>query len=156
MSEVELYLIQEGENCTIYTLQFLRDSESEFEKFVSKFIGSAEYREDYTRIAAFISRIARSGASERYFRPEGRLSDSVVALPVTISKLLLYCLRLSDKILILGNGGVKSTRTYEEDSTLKGYVMTLQNFERLLKEGLTDGSVILTETAIETDNIFEL
>ncbi len=31
MSEVELYLIQEGENCTIYTLQFLRDSESEFE-----------------------------------------------------------------------------------------------------------------------------
>ena len=67
MSEVELYLIQEGENCTIYTLQFLRDSESEFEKFVSKFIGSAEYREDYTRIAAFISRIARSGASERYF-----------------------------------------------------------------------------------------
>lgn len=26
MSEVELYLIQDGENCTIYTLQFLRMS----------------------------------------------------------------------------------------------------------------------------------
>lgn len=36
MSEVELYLIKDGENCTIYTLQFLRDMESEFEKFVSK------------------------------------------------------------------------------------------------------------------------
>lgn len=35
MSEVELYLIQDGENCTIYTLQFLRDVESEFEKFVT-------------------------------------------------------------------------------------------------------------------------
>lgn len=156
MSEVELYLIQEGDNCTIYTLQFLRDADSEFEKFISKFIDNAEYNEDYIRIAAFISRIARTGALERYFRHEGNISDSVVALPVVSSKFRLYCLRLSDKILILGNGGVKSTRTYNEDSTLKGYVMTLQKFEKLLKEGVTDGSVTITETSIETDNIFEL
>ena len=84
------------------------------------------------------------------------MSDSVVALPVTSSRLRLYCLRLSDKILILGNGGVKSTRTYDEDSVLKGYVMTLQKFEKLLREGVHDGSVKLTETTIETDNIFEL
>lgn len=156
MSEVELYLINEGENCTIYTLQFVRDMESEFEKFISKFIDSAEYSEDYTRIAAFISRIARTGALERYFRPEGKVSDSVVALPVTSSKLRLYCLRLSDKILILGNGGIKSTRTYEEDPSLKGYVMTLQKFETLLRQGVDDGSVTISETTIETDNIFEL
>ncbi len=156
MSEVELYLIQEGDNCTIYTLQFLRDTESEFEKFVSKFIDNVEYNEDYTRIAAFISRIARNGALERYFRPEGKMSDSVVALPVTSSKLRLYCLRLSDKILILGNGGVKSTRTYDEDASLKGYVMTLQKFEKLLTDGVKDGSVTITETSIETDNIFEI
>lgn len=55
MSEVELYLIEQGENCTVYTLQFLRDSESEFEKFVSKFIDNAEHYEDYTRIAAFVN-----------------------------------------------------------------------------------------------------
>ena len=156
MSEVELYLIKDGDNCTIYTLQFLNDEGSEFEKFISTFINSAESREDYTRIAAFVSRIARSGALERYFRPEGKMSDSVVALPVTSSRLRLYCLRLSDKILILGNGGVKSTRTYDEDSVLKGYVMTLQKFEKLLREGVHDGSVKLTETTIETDNIFEL
>lgn len=47
MSEVELYLIQDGENCTIYTLQFLRDVESEFEKFVAKFREDAEYSEDF-------------------------------------------------------------------------------------------------------------
>ena len=37
MSEVELFLIKDGENCTIYTLQFLRDMESEFEKLIAKF-----------------------------------------------------------------------------------------------------------------------
>lgn len=156
MNEVELYLINEGKNCTIYTLQFLRDTESEFEKFISKFINDAEYSEDYSRIAAVVARIASIGAKERYFRREGKMNDSVVALPVFASKLRLYCLRLSDKILILGNGGSKKTRTYEEDANLKAYVMTLQKFEKLLKDGVTDGSVTLTETTIETDNIFEL
>lgn len=156
MNAVELYLISEGENCTIYTLQFLHDTESEFEKFIAKFINDTEYSEDYSRIAAVLTRIARTGAKERYFRREGKANDSVAALPVLDSKLRLYCLRLSDKILILGNGGIKKTRTYEEDSSLKAYVMTLQKFENLLNQGINDGSVTITESTIETDNIFEL
>lgn len=156
MSEVELFLIKDGENCTIYTLQFLRDIESEFEKFVAKFRDDAEYSEDYAYIAAFITRIARTGALERYFRNEGKISDSVVALPITSSKLRLYCLRLSDKILVLGNGGVKNTRRYEDDSLLNGYVMTLQKFEELLRQEVANGNVNITESTIETDNIFEL
>ncbi|MBP3517989.1 MAG: hypothetical protein J6K31_06260 [Parabacteroides sp.] len=156
MSEVELYLIQEGENCTIYTLQFLRDVESEFEKFVAKFREDAEYSEDFSRIAAFITRIAKTGALERYFRPESKMNDSVVALPVTSSKLRLYCLRLSDKILVLGNGGVKTSQRYEDDMLLNGYVMTLQKFEKLLRQEAANGNVNITESTIETDNIFEL
>lgn len=156
MKEVELFLIDKGDNCTVYTLQFLRDQENEFEKFVSKFINSEDYSEDYTRIAAFITKIFMNGAKERYFRYEGKESDSVVALPTRDSKLRLYCLRISDKILILGNGGVKKTQKYQDDPELKGYVMTLQKFEELLKAGVEDGSVTITESEIETDNIFEL
>lgn len=156
MSEVELYLIQDGECCTIYTLQFLRDVESEFEKFVVKFREDAEYSEDFSRIAAFIKRIAKTGALERYFRPEDKMNDSVVALPVMSSKLRLYCLRLSDKILVLGNGGVKTSRRYEDDTLLNGYVMTLQKFEKLLKQEMASGNVTITESTIETDNIFEI
>ena len=156
ISEVELYLIEEGDNCTIYSLHFLSESETEFEKFVAKFINDADYNDDYSRIAALVSRIARTGALERYFRHEGKMNDSVVALPVITSKLRLYCLRLSDKILILGNGDVKATRRYQDDTKLKAYVITLQKFEKLLKEGVENGSVKITETTIETDNIFEL
>lgn len=156
MSEIELYLIQDGENCTIYTLQFLRDVESEFEKFVAKFREDADYSEDFSRIAAFIKRIAMTGALERYFRPEGKINDSVVALPVTSSKLRLYCLRLSDRILILGNGGVKTSQRYEDDTLLNGYVITLQKFEKLLRQEVANGKVNITESTIETDNIFKL
>ena len=156
MSEIELYLIQDGENCTIYPLQFLRDVESEFEKFVAKFRDDADYSEDFSRIAAFIKRIAMTGALERYFRPEGKINDSVVALPVTSSKLRLYCLRLSDRILILGNGGVKTSQRYEDDTLLNGYVITLQKFEKLLRQEVANGKVNITESTIETDNIFKL
>lgn len=156
MSEVELMLVNEAQNCTIYTIQFVSEDETEFERFYNKFKDDAEYNPDMMRIVEFISKIADRGALERYFRPEGKYSDGVCALPVVKSKLRLYCLRLSDKILILGNGGVKSTRTYNEDDTLRGYVITLQKFEQLLKEGEKDGTVVITTNTIETDKTFNV
>ncbi|MDE5743880.1 MAG: hypothetical protein K2H62_05950, partial [Bacteroidales bacterium] len=94
----------------------------------------------------------------RYFRVEGKMVDRVCALPIDSGKLRLYCLRLSDKILILGNGGIKSTRTYNEDAVLNGYVMDLQQFDGLLKEAEKDGSIKIEETNISgvEDKIFEL
>lgn len=149
MSEIDLVLVNETDNCTIYTLQFQGESQTEFERFYNKFKDDAVYNPDLMRIVAFINKIAQYGAFERLFRPEGKMSDHVVALPVITSKLRLYCLRLSDKILILGNGGIKQSRTYNEDDTLRGYVITLQNFERLLKEGQQKGLITITEKTIE-------
>ena len=144
MSELELLLVNEADNCTIYTIQYLSEDESEFERFYSKFKEDTEYSPDLMRIVAFIDKIADRGALERFFRPEGKYNDGVCALPVVSSKLRLYCLRLSDKILVLGNGGVKKTKTYNEDDTLKGYVITLQRFEQLLNEGVKEGTVRFT------------
>lgn len=84
------------------------------------------------------------------------MSDSVVALPVLKSKLRLYCLRLTDKILVLGNGDVKNSRTYEENEKLQGYVIDLQKFERLLKQEVRSGNVQIAETEILTDKPFEI
>ena len=104
----------------------------------------------------FLNKIADFGALERFFRPEGKMSDNVVALPVVTSKLRLYCLRLSDKILILGNGGVKKSKTYEQDSELSGYVLTLQKFDKLIKEGVKNKTIAITENTIKTDKTFDL
>lgn len=156
MSELDLVLVNESDNCTMYSIQFLSEDETEFQRFYSKFKDDAVYNPDLVRIVAFINKIAEKGAFERFFRPEGKISDSVVALPVVSSKLRLYCLRLSDKILILGNGGVKKSRTYNDDDTLSGYVLTLQRFEQLLKEGEKKGTVKITATRIETNKTFEV
>lgn len=134
----------------------MSDEQSEFEKFVSKFRQDAEFNPDFQAIMRFVEQILSNGALERYFRREGKMSDSVVALPVLKSKLRLYCLRLTDKILILGNGDVKRSRAYEEDDTLQGYVIDLQRFERLLKQEVRAGNVEITEKEILTDKTFEV
>lgn len=156
MSEAELKLVKAAENCTIYSIQFLLEDESEFERFYTKFKEESVYNEDFERLLNIIGRIADFGAFERFFRPEGKINDRVCALPVVKSRLRLYCLRLSDKILILGNGGVKKTRTCNEDDTLKGYVINLQNFDKLMTEGIKNGSILVTENTIETENTFDI
>ena len=156
MSEVELLMVNSSESCTMYTIQFLSDDKSEFEKFISKFREDAELNPDFQAIMRFVEQILSNGALERYFRREGKMTDSVVALPVLKSKLRLYCLRLTNKILILGNGGVKNSRTYQEDDTLQGYVIDLQKFERLLRQEVHSGNVEITEKEIITDKNFEL
>lgn len=156
MSEAELILVKEAKSCTLYTIQFLSEDDSEFEQFYNKFKDDVEFNPDLMRIVGFIGRIVDQGALERFFRPEGKMSDHVVALPVVPSKLRLYCLRLSDKILILGDGGVKKTKAYEDDDELSGYVLTLQSFDNLIKEGTENGAIIVTENKIETDYTFDL
>lgn len=92
--------------------------------------------------------ILRIGALERFFRPEGKIGDNIHALPIESGKLRLYCLRLSNQIVILGNGGVKTSRTYEEDPKLYGYVIDLQRFEKILNENVSKGFVSIKEKTL--------
>lgn len=55
---------------------------------------------------------------------------------------------MSDSVLIVGNGGEKNTKTYEESAELNGYVISLQKLDELLKQEIASGSVV-----IETANI---
>lgn len=45
----------------------------------------------------------------------------------------LYCLRLSDRILILGGGAVTTSQSYEEDPVLLAIVGDLRDIERQIK-----------------------
>lgn len=76
------------------------------------------------------------------------MNDSVKALAIDSRKLRLYCLRISDQILILGNGGVKTTRTYQENEQLSGYVMDLQTFDKVLIKAQKAGKVTIEKNMI--------
>lgn len=140
-----LDIISQSDKTSLYSISFEMDCTTEFEKFVATFERNSTYNIDYQRIIAALQAILSQGALERFFRPEGKSKDNVAAIPIEGGKLRLYCLRISEQIVILGNGGVKNTRTYEEDPKLYGYVMDLQRFELILKENLEKGFVSIEE-----------
>lgn len=148
MKEAKVDIIDQTESVSLYTITFEGDEFSEFEKFMDKFKDNATLQRDYQLILLALEKISSHGALERNFRPEGKMNDNVVALPIDKSRLRLYCLRLSDKILILGNGGEKNTKTYEESEELKGYVMDLQKFDALLKSYIQKGEIEIEETKL--------
>ena len=149
MTKVKILSLEQTEQAGLFTIIFEGENDSEFVKFVEKFKNDAERKSDLTFILNQIeSMMRRNGFLERNFRPEGKMKDDVVAMPVYRSSLRLYCLRMSDSVLIVGNGGVKSTQSYEQDEELNGYVISLQKLDALLKADIKNGVVRIEKTEI--------
>lgn len=144
MKAVRIESVAESEKASLLTICFEGESISEFEKFIQNH--SESYSEDLNIILSAISRMLEaSGFLERYFRPEGKYNDRVCALPIESGKLRLYCIRLNDRILIVGNGGVKNAQKYQDCGDLKGYVVTLQKLDKALKFAIKRGEVTIEE-----------
>ena len=148
MPSVTLKTIEQNDNVGMFSICFDGNEESEFERFLNEFNYNATLNKDFNVILLALSKIIDKGALERFFRNEGKMSDNVKALAIDSHKLRLYCLRISDQILILGNGGVKTTRTYQEDDKLSGYVMDLQTFDRVLLNAQKSGKVTIEKNMI--------
>lgn len=158
MKIVNLKTIEQNDNVSLYSICFNGNDLSEYEDFLMKFKDNSTLNQDFQRILLALEKIIDRGALERFFRVEGKMNDRVSALAIDSRKLRLYCLRISDQILIVGNGGVKTTRTYQEDETLSGYVMDLQRFDELLKQAQQNGSITIEKNMIVgIDNkVFEI
>lgn len=139
-----LELVEQSERVSLYSISFAMDRTTEFERFLNKFEEEASLNTDYQKIIYALSMILDKGALERYFRPEGKMSDNLCALLIDSSRIRFF-LRVSDQILILGNGDVKRTASYEDDAKLYGYALDLQKFDKLLKDDIRDGIVTIEE-----------
>lgn len=148
MKTIKLKTIEQNESVSLFSICFDSNDLSEYEDFLMKFKDNSELNYDFQRILLALEKIIDHGALERFFRIEGKMNDHVSALAIDSRKLRLYCLRISDQILILGNGGVKNTRTYQEDQELSGYVMDLQRFDKLLKQLEENGNITIENNLI--------
>lgn len=107
------YIIEEYKNypaVTLYTIKMEKKKFSETDEFMNRYLHNEKYAEDFQTIVYFLQRISEKGALERYLRPERKAS----AIPIVSNKLRLYCIRISDQILILGNGNVKTAKRVQD------------------------------------------
>ena len=121
---------------------------SEFEKFLLTYKDA--YPDDVRQLVYRLDIIKRDGAADRHFRYEGTKRDRVMALPshLETTSLRLYLLNIQAKILILGNGGLKSTATYQEDEHLHKCVKTLQKIDIEIKEREKQKMIVITGTEL--------
>ena len=129
-----LELLEDSNKVSLYSPHFEGETYSEFEKFLLNYKDT--YPEDIRQLVYRLDIIKRDGAEDRHFRYEGTRRDRVMALPshLETTKLRLYLLNINARILILGNGGLKSTATYEQDAHLNKCVQTLQKIDIQLKQ----------------------
>ena len=138
-------LIEEHDAVNFYSIQMDEEALSELERFFEKFPEGCSFDEDVDIIIAWLDRIGETGALERYFRYEGRYGDGVSAIPIETSNLRLYCIRLSDRILIFGNGGVKDCATWQDSENLTEYVEMLVDTSRFITSRLATGTLYMVD-----------
>lgn len=141
-------LLEDGEKVSLYSPHFEGEVYSEFEKFLLAYKDT--YPRDIQQIVYRLDIIKRDGADDRHFRYEGTRRDRVMALPshLETTSLRLYLLNIQAKILILGNGGLKSTATYEEDEILQKEVRTLQKIDIQLKQRENEKVIVVSGTEL--------
>ena len=147
----KLELIMETEQVSIYSPKYDGETLSEFEKFLSanQSHSHPQLKAFFDAIISAIEKIQECGARINLFRPEG---GRVKALPVlfsyerridrSIGKIRLYCLFVSERILIIGNGAVTTAERYNDDPLLCQYVQDLRDIfsqiKRIVRQAKTD------------------
>ncbi|MGN7821404.1 hypothetical protein ACTJJB_14830 [Chitinophaga sp. 22536] len=109
---------------------------SETEKFYSRFDGS-DFSDSLGIITTVLEEFATYGAWEGRFRPEGPIH----AIPTRESDIRLYCIRLNNNCIILGNGGIKSSQKISDSPDCLPHWRLLKKFEQAFREKIRWGEL---------------
>lgn len=140
----KLELVMETDCVSIYSPKYDGESLTEFHKFLqaNKNHTQRQLILFYNTILSRINKITKCGARENLFRLEG---GKIKALPLyveiprykkSIGKMRLYCIRISDRLLILGNGGVTTAVKYEDDPVMLSAVNDLRKICKQIQKGI--------------------
>jgi hypothetical protein len=122
-----------------YVIRFKDEEDSEFDKFFDKFDGDESFEESFNITIEWLEKIGEEGGFDDHMRNEG---GSLKAIPIVTSKLRLYCFRINECIIILGNGGhkPKHIKAYQDDPKLNKYVSDLRESGRHLSNRIKNST----------------
>ena len=152
--KIELKELQEFEKIKYYTIQIENEDRSETQKFVDRFKES-EYRFEFEVIFYHIKKMGeKRGADERFFRYEREAHALPPYFEGEGGNLRLYCIRISNDIVILGNGGVKTADTYQDSPDCKPHIELLLNFNFVFTQHVKEGEITIEEKNINAENYY--
>jgi len=149
----KIELLKVGRKSTLYSIRMKGEEETEFDKFLqnSEVKSSAHFQSLLIRIEDIANRF---GCQDYLFKEqESGFTDPVVAL--SRGNLRLYCCRYGNIILILGSGGVKDTRTYQENPELHQAVKIMADVAKQIDHRITDKEIEIKNNQLIGDLNFE-
>lgn len=145
-----LELLERGRKATFYTVKLEHDGDadnfSETEKFYDNYSQPPEYADDLAEISNQIAVIARRGLRGIRLRAENgafafpsrdRNICSAMFTPNPEAPLRLYCIVVSDEVIVLCNGGAKDAHQVQH-SSIAGHFRLANQLERRLEEYLRE------------------
>lgn len=132
MNRLIIEKYKEYPNVQLYTIRLSSKEFNETDDFILRFKDNKEYIEDFQKIITYINKIGENGVLERYFRPE----NNAQAIPVGVNKLRFYCYRINDNILILGNGGVKTSQTVQDSMDCYPHFVLVNKVAKIMEKAI--------------------
>ncbi len=160
---VTIRLFKTFERVAYYTFFVEGREQSETDTFFTRFENELALANDLNLLVAWIQEVGQNrGAQNRYFRFE----NDAVALPPparimaelgsNYCQLRLYCVRLSDKVVILANGGRKTSQTVQNSPELMAHFRFANKMARQLIELIQSGDLVLDGKQIMDLDTIEL
>lgn len=147
--EIKPYL--DFEKTRFYTIEEVGKGVNETDEFFIRFKDDPVYQKDIQTIKYWIQKIGKeTGALERHFRPE----LNARAIPIIQSKLRLYCHRISNELVILGNGGIKSSQSVQKSPDAFPHFEVINTVAFVIQMKLEYEQIEITGKSISGDLTF--
>ena len=151
----ELKKIQElsGNKCQIYSAVLEGESMSLFESFLATFY--EDYTDEVQDIYDRLKFIGREGGARSQFLKmhEGTPGDGVCALyDIPNKRLRLYCIVYGTVAVILGGGGIKRVRVWQDDEFLRKHAELMIRISRIISLRIIEGDIKISDDGF-TGNI---
>lgn len=147
-----------GTFATIYNV-IIDDGETLFDRFVAENIAEseAEILDIFNSLRAIGH---KTGGRVSFFKEnEGKLGDGVCAMfDQPDYKLRLYCIKYGKEIIILGGGGIKDVRAWQDDPKLNAEASLIIKIAREINQAITEKDIKYSNDymKLEGDLTFEI
>lgn len=141
-----------NDKSSFYAVKLSNKKLTEAEEFFKRFEESEQKKINI--LVSNILNMTKRGIRDEYFKiKELKIDDNICCL--SIEDLRLYCLKYGNVAVILGGGGYKNVRAYQDSAELLGQVELLQNVCRIIDERVKEKEIIITDNSIEGNLIFK-
>lgn len=132
-----------GKKASVYSIVTEESQYAFLDRFVMEY--QKEFFQDLLSIMGRLRSIGNiTGAVSTYFKLDEGLEwdDQVCALyDIPDKHLRLYCIRLSEQIIVVGGGGPKNVRAWQDDPRLAREVNEMMHYSKIIRTRLKDNTL---------------